>query len=243
MRNPKLKAILFFLAAPVGLALAIYIVAGPMETARLSGAKAGLFYPILGLGCAMGAGTALYWAIVATSRARTEARLSRGEGVIGRWHVGTADWLRFLEEDAARSRRHRTMRNRLKPQSQILGTEIDVTFGQAAVLIDGLVFPLRRWARQWNSTFGLVRVDWLDGAPAMLEFHGVTTRTSAEDGISVHKVAALRVPVPDTALETARAVLAHYAALLPADVAARMERKFAEHFAAAERSTGARSGG
>jgi hypothetical protein len=238
MRHAKQKAILYFLAAPACAAIALASMLGPLEAARHQGTQGDMIYVVLVLAGAIGAVLALTLGGVAAYHARIETRLLRGEGVLARWHVGTAEWLRFLELDAVLGRRLATMQNRLDPANKILTTELEVIFGHQAVLIDGIVLPLRYWRLPaWppRKTFELVWLVWREGDPPLLEFHGITVRTVDGDlGITSTRISALRVPVPAAAREAGRAVLTHYATVVPPETTARMRGKFEAHFAAAD---------
>jgi hypothetical protein len=229
MRHPKQKALLLFLAAPVAAVISLLSLVG-MEIAHRNNVEPSMVYILLALFGAAGAVVSLIVGIVAAIRARTESRLQAGLDAIAKWRVSDAEWSRFLAHDAARSNRLRSLRNRLKFSPSPPGTSVEVIFGPSAVLIDGFVQPLRlRTAGQ--SVFNLVDVAWIEGDPPSIEFHGFTRTINAD----VHKshITVARFPVSNMARDAGLAVVAHYAAVIPAATTEKAHIAWPDHFAAA----------
>jgi hypothetical protein len=201
MRRPLLRIVVCSGLVLLGSAVAWVALSRPDHTA-LSGVigALGLFFAV----------SALMPGIVAVFHIGNYRRLRAGQGGIARWRVSAAEWDRFRAFDRARNAKAPELDNDFSPRKVTPPDGVEIVVGPDQVMIDGSYHLLQGTIRDG------VRVAWLDGDPACLEFPMISLpgRTRAPRPYS------LRFPVPAAARAEALRVIEHFNADPPLPVAA-----------------------
>lgn len=208
MRNPRLWRTvgLAFLASGIVAALAAF---GLPEALAGDGLRAGLF--------AYGSTAVLFGALsalTAHSHARARDVLSRGDDIIARWHVDAVTWQAFLALNGRLNGAPGALLNEFTLRDEVPAAGVDVVVGRTAVQIDDSIHDLpKRGAPE------ITRAELVSDAPDYIELQlKYPGGGRGASGVPQRPVRlALRFPVARGSWRDARAVVAHFSGIQPAE--------------------------